>query len=218
MEKIKVVAADDHPVVLMGVREILDRDSRFELVGEARSSSELVELYDRLKPDVVITDYNMPGDSRYGDGMKLVEYLLRHYPETKVLILTMLKNAPLISSLYGLGVSGVLHKTRDLNEILVALGTILRKRVYRGTVSPVPPMAVTSSLNDNDMGVAKLSAREYEVLRHFVVGGLSVNDIARVLNRSVKTVSAQKMSTMRKLEVTNDQALLTFCLERNIFQ
>ncbi|WXL27716.1 response regulator transcription factor [Ectopseudomonas mendocina] len=217
MEKIRVVAADDHPVVLMGVREVIERDSRFELIGEARSSSELVELYEKLKPDVVITDYNMPGDVRYGDGIKLVEYLLRHYPDTRILILTMLSNAPLVTTLYGLGVSGVLHKARDLNEILVALGTILRKRVYRGAVAQ-SSSAVMLAQGDSQVRVAKLSAREYEVLRHFVVGGLSVNDIARVLNRSVKTVSAQKISTMRKLEVSNDQALLKFCLERNVFQ
>jgi two-component system capsular synthesis response regulator RcsB len=217
MEKIRVVAADDHPVVLMGVREIIERDPRFELVGEANSSSELVEMYEKYKPDIVVTDYNMPGDKRYGDGIKLIEYLLRHYPDTKVLILTMLNNTPLISTLYGLGVSGVLHKARDLNELLIALSTVLRKRVYRGQ-SLQSINSVVSSQDDTEVRVTKLSAREYEVLRHFVVGGLSVNDIARVLNRSVKTVSAQKISTMRKLDVNTDQALLTFCLERNIFQ
>ncbi|MCU1717100.1 response regulator [Pseudomonas sp. 5P_3.1_Bac2] len=216
MEKVKVVVADDHPIVLMGVREIIERDSRFELVGEAHNSSELVQLYEQHQPHIVITDYNMPGDTTYGDGLKLIEYLLRRYPQSKILILTMMNNSPLLSSLYDLGVAGVLLKTGDLNELLVALNTILRKRTYRGAA--VQAATSVGMQDDTQSRIASLSLKEYEVLRHFVVGGLSVNDIARVLNRSVKTVSAQKISSMRKLDVANDQALLTFCIESNIFQ
>lgn len=216
MEKVRVVVADDHPIVLMGVREVIDQDDRFEVVGEAHNSSELVALYRDLTPDIAITDFNMPGDQTYGDGLKLIEFLLRNFPGTRILTFTMLSNPLILSSLYDLGVSGVILKNGDLNEVLVALKALAQGRIYRG-----PGMQSTTSViaskDDVDGRIASLSVKEYEVLRHFV-SGLSVRDIAQLLNRSVKTVSAQKISAMRKLDVDTDQSLLTFCVKANLFQ
>ncbi|GLU38887.1 MULTISPECIES: response regulator transcription factor [Pseudomonas] len=216
MDKFKVVVADDHPIVRMGVCDMLERDGRFQVVGEASSPSELVTLYQQTDPDIVITDYSMPGDERYGDGLKLMDYLLRNFPRTRVLIFTMLSNSLILSSLYDLGVSGVVLKSGDLDEILRALDVILQGRAYRGP-GMQDPNSVLASHDDVEGRIARLSLKEFEVLRHFV-SGLSVRDIARVLNRSVKTVSAQKISAMRKLEVDSDQALLTFCVKANLFQ
>lgn len=216
MEKVRVVVADDHPIVLMGVREVIDQDDRFDVVGEAHNSTELVALYRDLKPDIAITDFNMPGDQTYGDGLKLIEFLLRNFPGTRILTFTMLSNPLILSSLYDLGVSGVILKNGDLNEVLVALKALAQGRVYRG-----PGMqsinSVLASKDDVDGRIASLSVKEYEVLRHFV-SGMSVRDIALLLNRSVKTVSAQKISAMRKLDVDTDQSLLTFCVKANLFQ
>ncbi|AGI23074.1 two component response regulator [Pseudomonas sp. ATCC 13867] len=208
--------ADDHPIVLMGVREMIERDDLFEVIGEAHNSSELVALCRDLRPAIAITDFNMPGDQTYGDGLKLIEYLLRNFPDTRILILTMLSNPLILSSLYDLGVQGVILKNGDLNEILVALRALSQGRVYRGP-SMQSANSVLASKDDVDGRIASLSVKEYEVLRHFV-SGLSVRDIAQLLNRSIKTVSAQKISAMRKLDVDTDQALLTFCVKANLFQ
>lgn len=216
MEKLRIVVADDHSIVRMGVREVVQGDPRFAIVGMAANSSELVRLYGELAPDIVIADYNMPGDEQYGDGLKLVGYLLRQFPRTRVLIYTMLSNNLIFSSLYDLGVAGVVPKSSDPEEILVALAAIAGGRVYRGPRMQ-DPNSVLPGGDDIEGRIASLSSKEYEVLRHFV-SGLSVRDIARVLNRSVKTVSAQKIAAMRKLEVDSDQALLTFCIKAELFQ
>ncbi|MED5608315.1 response regulator [Pseudomonas sp. JH-2] len=216
MDKIKIVVADDHPIVRLGVRDMLERDGRFLVAGDAASSSELVQLYREIDPDIVVTDYNMPGDQRYGDGLRLVDYLLRNFPRTRVLIFTMLNNNLILSSLYDLGVAGVVLKSGDLDEILCALDVMLQGRIYRGANMQLPN-SVLANRDDVEGRIARLSLKEFEVLRHFV-SGLSVGDIAQVLNRSVKTVSAQKVSAMRKLEVDSDQALLTFCVKANLFQ
>jgi len=99
MEKLKVVIADDHPIVLLGVRELMERDDRFEIVGETLSSQGLIQKLESCQVDVVITDYNMPGDSPYGDGLKLVEYLKRNFPHVQVLILTMISNQLILTRL-----------------------------------------------------------------------------------------------------------------------
>ena len=113
MPKIKVVLADDHPIVLMGVSELIERDERYEIVGQAQTSTELIEQLQRLRPDIVVTDYSMPGDETYGDGVKLIEYLIRHFPEVKILVLTMLTNNLILSRLYDLGVGGIILKNGD---------------------------------------------------------------------------------------------------------
>ncbi|ANI13595.1 DNA-binding response regulator [Pseudomonas citronellolis] len=216
MDKVRIVAADDHSIVRMGVRELVEGDPRFAVVGVAATSSELVRLCRERAPDIAIADYNMPGDERYGDGLKLIGYLLRQFPRTRLLIYTMLSNNLILSSLYDLGVAGVVLKSDDLEEVLAALDAILHGRVYRGSCMQ-DPNSVLCGGDDVEGRIASLSTREYEVLRHFV-SGLNVCDIARVLDRSVKTVSAQKVAAMRKLEVDSDQALLTFCIKSGLFQ
>ena len=215
METFNVVIADDHPIVLLGVRELVERDRRFCVVGEAVCSDGLIELLKSQAVDLLITDFNMPGDSPYGDGLKLVEYVTRHFPEVRVLVLTMISNPLILTRLQELGVLAVIQKSQLHAEIEVALKAIAKgNRVRRKGPAP------TSVLNDGadlDERFSRLSPKEHEILRLFVQGQ-GVNEIARGLNRSAKTISTQKISAMRKLEVNSDQELLAYCIERNLFK
>lgn len=213
MEKLNVVIADDHPIVLVGVRELVERDTRFRVVGEAMCSNELVSLLEQQSVDVVITDFNMPADSPYGDGLKLVEYLTRHFPAVRILVLTMISNPLILTRLQELGVVGVIQKNQLHNEIQAALKAIAKGNPLQ-SVGPQATSVLESA--DLDERFIRLSPKEHEILRLFV-SGQSVNEIARGLNRSAKTISTQKVSAMRKLEVGSDQDLLTYCLERNLF-
>lgn len=213
MPKMRVLLADDHPIVLMGVREIIERDSRFEVVGQAMSSSELIDKISQLRPDVIITDYNMPGDDNYGDGTRMVEYLRRHFPEPRVLILTVISNPQVLTWLYELGISGVISKSAGLEQILVALDAFYREGHYQQDASDILPGDDADSLSQK---LSHLTVREFEVLRLFA-RGLSVGDIATSLSRSIKTISTLKVSAMRKLDVDNDQALLILCVKANLF-
>ena len=214
MKTFTVVIADDHPIVLLGVRELVERDERFQVIGEAICSAGLIKLLEQQPIDIVITDYNMPGDSPYGDGLKLVEYLKRHFPDVQILILTMISNHLILSRLQELGVVGVIQKSQLHTEIQVALKSIAQQAHYR-SLEPAKT-SVIESLTAIDERFSTLSPKEFEILRLFI-SGKSVSDIARSQNRSSKTISAQKISAMRKLEVSSDQDLLAYCLEYNIF-
>lgn len=215
MQQLKVVIADDHPIVLVGVREMVMRDQRFAVVAEAVSPSQLVEHLQTHRPDVLITDYNMPGDAVYGDGLKLIQYVLRHFPDTQVLVLTMVSNSLILSRLDELGVAGVIQKNHLHEEIQKALSALSDRRSYRSPQAP--SSSVVGSTQQVDERFASLSPKELEVLRLFVTG-LSVSDIARHLSRSIKTVSAQKVAAMRKLDVDSDQSLLTYCIRAEQFE
>lgn len=214
MKKTKIILADDHPIVLMGVCELIERDERYEVVGQALTSSDLIEQVQRLKPDIIVTDYNMPGDETYGDGVKLIEYLIRNYPQVQILVLTMLTNNLILSRLYDLGVGGIILKNGDLNQIPLALGALAKGDKWHSKAGQGAASVVERS-DAVQARIASLSVKEFEVLRRFA-SGMNVRDIAHSLNRSVKTVSSQKVSAMRKLDVENDHALLTFCISMNL--
>ena len=214
MRELKVVIADDHPVVLVGLREVIQRDKCFTLVGEALSSSQLVEQLRLHQPALLITDFNMPGDETYGDGLQLIEYLIEHFPEVKILVLTMESNQLIISRLLEMGVAGVIAKNHIYQEIGKALSALASARSYTRTSTPNTSVITNPKVIDERFST--LSPREVEVLRLFVAGN-SVGDIARQLNRSVKTVSTHKVAAMHKLEVINDHALLTYCIKADLW-
>nr|WP_315445380.1 response regulator [uncultured Pseudomonas sp.] len=215
MAVLNVVIADDHPIVLLGVRELIERDERFRVVGEAVCSNELIELLHTQSVDLVITDFNMPADSPYGDGLKLVEYLGRHFAQVKVLVLTMISSPLILTRLHELGVVGVIQKNQLHDDIQLALSSIAKGRTFKS--AKPEPVSVLEPNVALDERLSRLSPKEFEILRMFV-SGQSVTTIARSQSRSAKTISTQKISAMRKLEVSSDQDLLTYCLENNVFQ
>ncbi|MBF8792100.1 response regulator [Pseudomonas monteilii] len=215
MKNLNVVIADDHPIVVLGIRELVESTPGFRIVGEASGSSELVRIMEEVHPDILITDFCMPGDDTHGDGVRLIEYLCRNFPQARVLIFTMISNPLILSSLYDIGVAGVVQKGGERNELLTALAALKRGRVYRGC----KPL-MSSSVQAIDRGlterVAKLTVTELEVLRDFVQG-LTLGEIAVKRKRSIKTISAQKISAMNKLNAGNDQVLMKYCIQANIF-
>ncbi|MOA31044.1 Transcriptional regulatory protein RcsB [compost metagenome] len=127
----------------------------------------------------------------------------------------MISNPLILTRLQELGVLAVIQKSQLHAEIEVALKAIAKgKRVRSHRMAP------TSVLDDGadlDERFSRLSPKEHEILRLFVQGQ-GVNEIARSLNRSAKTISTQKISAMRKLDVSSDQELLAYCIERNLFK
>ncbi len=214
MLKIRVVIADDHPLVIMGIRELLEQDIHTSVEAAVLSPSELVKQLERTLPDVVITDYNMPDDKQYGDGIQFISYLLRRFDGLKVIILTMLSNPMIISSLYDAGVQGVVLKQHKLTEILKAL------HMTRLGVKYYPPGYTEKKQAEKggpiEERLASLTPREFEVLRRFAQGQ-TIGEIAEQLNRSIKTVSTQKTAAMRKLDVQSNQDLIAFCVHNGTF-
>ncbi|MGH8039217.1 MAG: response regulator [Stenotrophomonas sp.] len=211
--KTTIAIADDHPIVLAGIREMIDRDRRFKLVGQAQSPEGLVGLMQAHAPDIVVTDYNMPGDGTVGDGLKLISYLSQNYQACRMLILTMVSNPSIIAAMYRKGASGVLLKSGDPREFHAALSSLLDQCVYR---SPVLSAGLGLPQSAPTPRAPTLSPREFEVIRLFA-GGHSVSSIAKNLSRSSKTVSTQKVSAMRKLGTSSDQELIAYCLQSELF-
>ena len=206
-QPIRVVVADDHPVILFGAEHALLKFPGIQVVGRARQSTELIKALQTTPCDVLVTDLAMPG-GQYGDGLPLIGYLRRNFPDIPIVVLTMLENAALLKRLGELGVIAVVHKSDDLSHIGLAVQHVSRNLEY---MSPQVKVAL-ESLRINSGGKNEeviLSKRELEVVRLFV-SGMTIKEISEKLNRSIKTISTQKNTAMRKLGLDRDSELFQY--------
>lgn len=123
MNNLNVIIADDHPIVLFGIRKSLEQIEWVNVVGEFEDSTSLINNLSKLDANVLITDLSMPGD-KYGDGITLIKYIKRHYPDLAIIVLTMNNNPAILSSVLDLDIDGIVLKQgapADLPKALAAL-------------------------------------------------------------------------------------------------
>jgi two-component system capsular synthesis response regulator RcsB len=195
------------------VRLLIEGATNASVVAEAGSPDELFRAINRGACDLVLTDFNMPG-GQTADGLNMLAQLNRHWPELPVIVLTMMSNVGVLRSILATGVRGLMNKSDALNELTLAIQAVSHGRDY---VSAEIKVALEASrVGDSSSEQNELSARETEVLRLFV-SGLGVSQIAAQLNRSVKTISRQKMDAMSKLGLKSDLEIYGYAREHGMF-
>ncbi|WP_306849683.1 response regulator transcription factor [Cupriavidus necator] len=202
---IKVIIADDHPVVLDGMSRVLALEVGMQVVGSATNSTQLVALLESTACDVIVTDYSMPG-GQFGDGLPMLQMLRRRYPTTRIVVMTMLDNPALIRNIQKVGISVILNKTDPVQELIPAVRAAFSGLSYQ----PASVRAILASGGlDEPSRRPILTRRELEVIRQ-CAAGVPVIEIARQANRSSKTISAQKSIAMKKLGLANDYELYEY--------
>ena len=204
----RVLIADDHPVVRSGLRGMLAADPGFEVVGEAADGTEAVALSLRERPDVVLMDLRMPDL----DGASATAEIRARHPETQILVLTTYDTDADIVRAIEAGAIGYLLKDVPHEEITRAV-----RAAARG--EPVLAPAVAERLMERARGAASdaLTAREIDVLQ-LAAQGLSNSEIAKELFVSATTVKAHLTHIYRKLGVGDRTAAVTTALERQIIR
>ena len=203
-EQYDVIIADDHPIVLFGIRKSLEQIEWVNVVGEFEDSTQLINNLPKLDAHVLITDLSMPGD-KYGDGITLIKYIKRHFPNLSVIVLTMNNNPAILSAVLELDIEGIVLKQGAPTDLPKALAALQKGKKF----TPESVSRLLEKISAGGYGDKRLSPKESEVLRLFAEGFL-VTEIAKKLNRSIKTISSQKKSAMMKLGVENDIALLNY--------
>jgi len=206
----RIVIADDHPVVMLGIRALLKEHSSLKVVAEASNGRELLVLLAEQPCDLLITDFSMPYEDGSGDGLPLLRRVRRDHPALPIIVLTMLHNPALTRGMLAAGINGLVAKGAMTKELQLAVGAVMNGRTYiceamREHVIDWSPPAESDGIADP----AVLSQREVEVVRLYAQG-LSVTHIAEQLHRSVKTVSQQKNDAMRKLGITSNTQLFEY--------
>jgi DNA-binding NarL/FixJ family response regulator len=201
MNKIKLVLADDHPLIREGFKSLLAKNIKFEIIGEAENGRELVEMASQLQPDVILTDVKMP----FMSGLEAIEQLTKDFPLMKFIVLSMHDEREYIVNALKIGASGYLLKTIEGVELEKAIIT-----VYEGgkSFSPIVTNILAEAVvKPEPNAVSDITPREKEVL-NLVVKGNSTKQIADQLNISIRTVESHRINMLKKMKVSNTAELI----------
>lgn len=208
MDRIRVVLADDHPVVLAGIRTLLNADPEVELVGEATDGGEALPMIRAVAPDVAVVDVSMPGLN----GLELTERVTGECPGTRVLVLTVHEDAAYVQPLMRAGARGYILKRSAADDLLRAVRAVASGGVYLDPSIAGHALAETSGTDGRPgtvEGREPLSPREAETLR-LIAQGFSNKEIARRIDVSVKSVETYKARAAEKLGLRSRAEIIRY--------
>ena len=214
---IRVLVADDHALVREGIRHVLAAATDLEVVGEAGSAEEVLDLASRLRPDVILLDISMPGAHR----LEVALALRRKAPASQVLILSVHDHPEYVLESVRAGAQGYLRKDTAPSELRDAIRAVARGE---GFFSPAVARQLSLALQGQgseapaaDTRLGQLTGRERDVLLG-IVDGETNKEIAARLGISPRTVETHRESLMRKLEIRTVAGLTRFAVESGLPQ
>lgn len=210
MKRPRVLLADDHPLVLAGLRWLLEAEC--EVVGVVSDGRSLVEAASRLKPEVVVLDISLP----LLNGIDAARQIKKELPETKILFVTMHANLVYLKDALAAGASGYVLKTSAREELLGALQDVVRNRVH---VSPGFGEEIVEQFERRPRSVTDsqsvLTARQREILQ-LVAEGRTAKEIAGIMNVSLQTVAFHKHQIMSRLGLHTTAELTKYAIREGL--
>lgn len=205
----RILIADDHPIVRQGVRQVLAVDPGMVVVGEATSGDEALQLARQLDWDVAILDFSMPGRS----GFDLLGDMRREFPQRPVIVLSIHSERLHASRVLKAGGAGYLNKASAAQELTNAVRKVAAGGRY---VSPALAEMLAAELA-RDAGVLheQLSDREYRVM-WLLAGGKQISEIAREMRLRPSTVSTYRKRVFGKLKLRNNAELVQYAVRNQL--
>jgi two-component system response regulator NreC len=215
LKKVKILLADDHQILRDGLRTLLNTQNDMEVVGEAETGRQAIEMSVAHCPDVLVMDVIMPELN----GIEATCRLKKEQPGVKVLALSMHADRKFVTEMLRAGASGFLLKECAFRELAEAIRAIVAGKVYLSpSISKVVVEEYLDFLNEDKECVSSghvLSLREREVLQQ-IAEGKGNRDIAKSLHVSVKTVETHKYNIMRKLGLRSVAELTKYAIKSGI--
>lgn len=207
MRKARVLIADDHSILLAGLRKLVEE--AYEVVGTVEDGRALLEAAERLRPDLILMDISMP----LLNGLDAARQLKKLLPESKLLFLTMHSSPTYATEAFKAGASGYLLKQSAASELPQALAAVLNGQVY---LTPAITRQVLETVLQPAQAplkrsISTLTPRQREVLQ-LIAEGKSTKEVAILLNVSVKTVEFHKARLMEQLDLHSTPALIKFAI------
>jgi DNA-binding NarL/FixJ family response regulator len=205
-ESIRILLVDDHVVVRAGYRRFLEQEPGCQVIAEASSAEEAYLLLQTIEPDIVILDLSMPGQG----GLSVLRRIKLRWPLLAVLVFSMHDNLPFVSQALRAGATGYVTKSSEPESMLKAVRAVMAGTQYLSPdIASKLEQAARSPLSHPTLG---LSTREFEIFR-LVAGGKSHEDIAALLNVSLKTVANNHSLIRQKLNISSDIELYRLARE-----
>ncbi|MBL4656204.1 MAG: response regulator transcription factor [Bacteroidia bacterium] len=214
---ISILIVDDHHIVRLGIKNMLNRAKGFRVVGEADNGNDAINKVEELLPDVVIMDIAMP----LATGIEATVKIIEKWPKTKVLILTMYENEDYVIQVFNSGASGYILKNAKMPEFIKAIRTVAEGNTYYSM--EISSLIVTGFNKEPDEphpecssdDLPALTEREKEIVK-LIVEGLSNKMIAEKLFISVQTVETHRKNFMRKIKAHNTADIIKFAIHSGL--
>ena len=209
---IRVLIADDHPILRAGLKTLLSECEDMSVSGEASSGDETIRMVRSGQHDIVLLDITLP-DMNGVDALKLIK---RHRPGMAVLILSMHPEEQYAVNLLRAGASGYVPKEAAPEQLVTAIRTVMNGRRY---VSAALADVLARDLSDPDQqpSHSALSEREFQIFCK-LAEGMSVSQIAANLNLSVKTISTYRARILEKMALRNNADLISYAIKNRLVQ
>jgi DNA-binding NarL/FixJ family response regulator len=207
---IKILVADDHPMIRRGIKQAITDEADMKVVGEAQTAQQILDLVRTIEWDVVILDVSMPGRN----GLEVLKEIKREHPTLPVLILSMHPEEQFAMRAVRAGASGYLTKEVSPEELLAAIRKVCSGGKYL-TLSLAERLVEELAAASDRISHENLSDREYEILR-FLAEGKTVSQIAERLFLSVKTVSTYRMRILEKMNLKNNAEIIRYAVQQRL--
>lgn len=211
MAKPRILMADDHSIMLAGLRKLVE--GICDVVGAVEDGRALVEAAERLRPDLILLDISMP----LLNGMDAARQIKKLMPDAKLIFLTMHASPAFATEALRAGASGYLLKQSAASELPEAIEVVLKGKIYLtpAITRPVLEAALKPEQRVLKRAASELTPRQREVLQ-LIGEGKSTKDIATLLNVSVKTVEFHKTRLMEQLDVHSTANLMKFAIAEGL--
>jgi DNA-binding NarL/FixJ family response regulator len=213
---ITILIADDHEIFRDGFRSMVRKFPEMKLIGEAENGKDLVTLAQKLNPDVILTDIKMPKM----DGVEATRALVSSKPGISIIALSMFDEDNLILDMLEAGAKGYLLKNANKEEIIDAIRTVNKDKVYycKSTSKKLMQLIAKSKFNPfNKVSKPDFSEREIAIIG-LVCDQLSNKEIAEKLNLSIRTIEGYREKIEEKMDVHNTAGIVVYAIKNGIYK
>ncbi len=210
MSKPTVILADDHAIVLEGLKGLLQAE--FEIVGVASNGRDLLSQVEHMHPDIIVVDITMP----LLNGLDAIRHLVKIGVKAKIIVLTMHRDATYAKEAFDTGASGFVLKHSASSELITSMHEALRGNTFVSPVIAGELMRLCKEEPDRETNAcSQLTARQRDVLR-LLAEGRSAKEMAELLGLSTRTVESHKYAMMQQLHITTNAELIRFAIKQGI--
>jgi two-component system invasion response regulator UvrY len=210
---IRVLLADDHSIVRLGLARIIEGSGDIEVVAEAADGKEAIQQVQQTRPDVAVLDISMPGM----DGLEAIGQLRSLYPKLPILILTMHEGGQYVVRAIGAGANGYLTKRTASEHLVNAIRKVYAGGRYLCEFAAESLAQHVASNPPSRKSIDSLSRREIQVLEHLALGQ-TVREIAQAYQLSTNTVHRYRFRLLQKLNLRNNVELSLFAVQNHLVE
>jgi len=210
---IKVLLADDHSIVLAGLRRLVEESADMEVVAEAADGREAIQKIRQLQPDVAVIDLSMPEI----DGLEVINQIHPEYPDLPIIVLTMHAENQYVVRAIEAGAMGYITKQSAPEHLVKAILKVHDGSRYLTEDAAESLVLRVAKGSRNQSPLDSLSTRELQVLRRLALGHTN-REIASAYNISIKTIDTYRFRLLKKLNLRNNAELSRFAIQNNLIE